>query len=126
MGMLLSPLVGFLVGKIVDAVVPSPSTSVYPLIPDVTAFTYEPPSLEVAIPTEKPTPYMGAPPTPPTVGAGLPYDLTLRTPTAPTYDFTTASKDVSLTMPSTAYDSTLESTDGNLTMPTITYEYQVS
>jgi hypothetical protein len=81
----------------------------------------------VAIPTEKPTPYMGAPPTPPTVGAGLPYDLTLRTPTAPTYDFTTATKDASPTnKPTTTYDSTLESTDGNLTMPTITYEYQVS
>jgi hypothetical protein len=80
----------------------------------------------VTTPTEKPAPYMGVTPTPPAVGAGLPYDTALRIPKAPAYDYTTTTKDASLTMPSTAYDSTLESTDGSLTMPTIAYEYEVS
>jgi hypothetical protein len=126
MGILLSPLVGFLVGKIVDAVVPIPSTSVYPLIPDVSAFTYTPPSIVIEKPAEKPPPSMGVPPTPPAVGAGLPYDLTLTMPKAPTYDYTTMSTDRSLTMPSTAYDTTLSTTDNSLTIPSITYEYEVS
>jgi hypothetical protein len=125
-GILLSPLVGFLVGKIVDAVVPSPSTSIYPLIPDVATFTYTPPKLVIEKPVEKPPPSMGVPPTPPAVGAGLPYDLTLVMPTAPTYDYTTISSDKSLTMPSIAYESTLSTTDNSLTMPSITYEYEVS
>jgi hypothetical protein len=126
MGILLSPLVGFLVGKIVDAVVPIPSTSVYPLIPDVSAFTYTPPSIVIEKPAEKPAPSMGVPPTPPAVGAGLPYDLSLGMPSAPTYDYTTVSTDRSLTMPSTTYDTTLSSTDNSLAMPLITYEYEVS
>jgi hypothetical protein len=66
------------------------------------------------------------PPTPPAVGAGLPYDLTLQAPKAPSYDSTTTTKDASLTMPSTAYDSTLSTTDNSLTMPSITYEYATS
>jgi hypothetical protein len=126
MGILLSPLVGFLVGKIVDAVVPMPSTSTYPLIPDVSAFTYTPPSVVIEKPAEKPPPSMGVPPTPPAIGVGLPYDLTLRVPQAPSYDSTTATKDSSLTMPSIACDSILETTDNSLTMPSITYEYAVS
>jgi hypothetical protein len=126
LGILASPLVGAIVGGIVDAVVPMPSTSTYPLIPDINALAYTPPSLQVTTPIGRATPYKGVLPIAQVKGAGLPYDLTLRTPTAPTYDYTTASKDASLTMPSTAYDSTLESTDGNLTMPTIAYEYQVS
>jgi hypothetical protein len=126
MGILLSPLVGFLVGKIVDAVVPIPSTSVYPLIPDVSAFTYTPPRIVIEKPAEKPAPSMGVLPTPPAVGAGLPYDFTLGMPSAPAYDYTTASTDRSLTMPSTTYDTTLSTTDNSLTMPSITYEYAVS
>jgi hypothetical protein len=126
MGILLSPLVGFLVGKIVDAVVPMPSTSTYPLIPDVSAFTYTPPSIVIEKPAEKPAPSMGVLPTPPAVGAGLPYDLTLQVPRAPSWDCTTATRDSSLTMPSTTYDTTLNTTDKSLTMPSITYEYAVS
>jgi hypothetical protein len=125
-GIMVSPIVGALIGEIVNAVVPMPSTPIYPLIPDINPLAYTPPSLEIVTPTEKPAPYMGMTPTPPAVGAGLPYDVLLRIPTAPTYDYTTATKDASLTMPSTAYDLTLESTDGNLTMPTIAYEYEVS
>jgi hypothetical protein len=126
MGIMVSPLVGALIGEIVNAVVPMPSTSTYPLIPDINPLAYTPPTLEVSKPTEKPPPSIGVTPTPPAVGAGLPYDFTLRMPSAPSYDYTTASTDRSLTMPSTAYDSTLESTDISLTMPAITYEYEVS
>jgi hypothetical protein len=48
----------------VDAVVPIPSTSIYPLIPDVSAFTYTPPSIVIEKPAEKPSPSMGTIPTP--------------------------------------------------------------
>jgi hypothetical protein len=69
---------------------------------------------------------MGTAPPPVTIGAGLPYDLTLKMPRAPSYDYTTTSRDSSLTMPSMVYDSILETTDNSLTMPSITYEYEVS
>jgi hypothetical protein len=96
------------------------------LIPEIPPFTYTPPTLEILTPTEKPYPYMGTAPAPVTIGAGLPYDLTLQVPRAPSYDYTTSTRDASLTMPSTAYDSTLSSTDNSLTIPSITYEYEVS
>jgi hypothetical protein len=104
MGIMVSPLVGALIGEIVNAVVPMPSTSTYPLIPDINALAYTPPTLQVATPTEKPAPSVGVTPTPPAVGAGLPYDTTLRMPSAPSYDFTTATSDKSLTMPTIAYE----------------------
>jgi hypothetical protein len=126
LGILASPLVGALIGGIVDSVVPSPATSTYPLIPDITPLTYTPPSIVIEKPVEKPPPSIGVTPTPPAVGAGLPYDLTLGMPSAPTYDCTTVSTDKSLTMPSTTYDTALSTTDNSLRMPSITYEYETS
>jgi hypothetical protein len=122
MGIVLSPFVGFLVGKIVDAVVPIPSTSIYPLIPDVSAFSYTPPGIVIEKPAEKPAPSMGTIPTPPVMGAGLPYDIALVLLKAPSYDYTTASKDAGLTMPSMGYDSTLEAIDASLMMPSLSLE----
>ncbi|GAJ20448.1 unnamed protein product [marine sediment metagenome] len=59
-----SPLVGYTVGRIVDAVIPVPATETYPLIPDITGFTYTPPTVEVTTPTEPtyPTPPPTLPP----------------------------------------------------------------
>lgn len=62
-GILTAPIVGRLVGEIVDAVVPIPSSATYPLIPSLPAFGYTPPTLSVSAPTP-PTP-----PTPTVVGA---------------------------------------------------------
>jgi hypothetical protein len=126
LGLLSAPFVGYFFGNLINGIIPTPSTTPIQLIPEITPFTYTPPTLEIPTPTEKPTPGLGVAPTPPTIGAGLPYDLTMKMPSAPTYDYSTTTRDASLTMPSTAYDSTLDSTDNSLTMPSITYEYQVS
>jgi hypothetical protein len=99
-----------LFGSIVDGLIPTPSTAPIQLIPEITPFTYSPPPLTIETPTEKPAPYMGTAPTPLTAGAGLPYDIALRMPNAPTYDYTTTTKDASLTIPA----------------PAIAYEYEVS
>jgi len=107
-GVVASPIIGRLVGEIVNAVVPLPSTSTYPLIPEIGAFAYTPPSLEITRPTEPTPPSVGAPPTPPAVGVGLPYDVTLKVWQKPTYDYTTVA------------------TSETLTMPTLEYEYEVT
>jgi hypothetical protein len=49
-------VIGRVVGEIVNAVVPMPSTSSYPLIPTIGGFTYTPPSLTIETPTEKTPP----------------------------------------------------------------------
>jgi hypothetical protein len=108
LGLLSAPFVGYLFGNMINGIIPSPSTTPIQLIPEIAPFTYTPPTLEILTPTEKPYPYIGTAPSPITVGAGLPYDLTLRVPQAPTYTYTTSSSDESLIM------------------PTITYEYEVS
>jgi hypothetical protein len=108
LGLLSAPFVGYLFGNMINGIIPSPSTTPIQLIPEIEPFTYTPPTLEILTPTEKPYPYIGTAPSPITVGAGLPYDLTLRVPQAPTYTYTTSSSDESLIM------------------PTITYEYEVS
>jgi hypothetical protein len=126
LGLISAPFVGYLFGSMVNGLIPTPSTAPMQLIPEITPFTYSPPPLEIQTPMEKPAPYMGVVPAPPTVGAGLPYDVALRMPGALTCDYTTTTKDASLRMPATACDLTLESTDTNLTMPAIAYEYEVS
>jgi hypothetical protein len=107
LGLIGSPFVAYLFGNIINGMIPTPSTTPMQLIPEIPMFTYSPPSLTIQTPTEKPSPTLGYPPTY-GVGYGLPYDVTLKIPHAPSYDFTTATNDRSLTMPS------------------ITYEYEVS
>ena len=126
LGLLSAPFVGYLFGNMINGIIPLPSTTPIQLIPEIAPFTYTPPTLEILTPTEKPYPYMGTAPAPVTIGAGLPYDLTLKMLKAPSYDYTTTSRDSSLTPPSMVCDSTLSTTDNGLTMPSITYEYAVS
>jgi hypothetical protein len=126
LGLIGSPFVAYLFGNIINGMIPTPSTTPMQLIPEIPMFTYSPPSLTIQTPTEKLSPYMGVTPTPPVVGAGLPYDIALRVFNAPTYDYTTSSSDASLTMPPRVYDATLETTDNSLTMPSISYEYEVA
>jgi len=64
MGMVASPIIGYILGRIVDAVTPSPSTETFPLIPSVGAFSYTPPTLSIVTPTERTTPSLGTPPQP--------------------------------------------------------------
>jgi len=128
LGLLSAPFVGYLFGNMINGIIPSPSTTPIQLIPEIPPFSYTPPPLAIGYPTERPYPELGTPPPSPllTTERGLPYDLTLRMPRPLTYDYTTASTDRSLTMPSTTYDTTLSTTDNSLTTPSITYEYEVS
>lgn len=75
LGIGLSPIIGYAIGKFVDALVPIPSTEPYPLIPNISGLTYTPPSLEVERPIEPTAPDIGAPPAMPIqTQTGLPYD----------------------------------------------------
>lgn len=66
LGLLLSPLVGYTIGTMIDSLIPSPSTPAFPLIPEITGLEYTPPSIDITRPEEptSPTP----PPSAPTYG----------------------------------------------------------
>jgi hypothetical protein len=66
LGLVGSPLIAYLFGNIINGLIPTPSTTPIQLIPEIPMFSYTPPSLEVATPTE-PTPPT-APPSPPAYG----------------------------------------------------------
>jgi len=55
-GMLAAPIVGNYVAHLVDAVVPIPTSTTYPLLPTIGEFSYTPPSMSVTTPTERETP----------------------------------------------------------------------
>jgi hypothetical protein len=61
LGLLGAPLVGYLFGNIINGLIPTPSTAPIQLIPEITPFTYSPPSLTIETPTEKPYPSIGEP-----------------------------------------------------------------
>jgi hypothetical protein len=101
LGLVASPLVGYLFGNIVNGLIPTPSTEPIQLIPEIAPFTYTPPSLTVETPTEKPYPEVGTSPSAPTrvTERGLPYDTT--TPITLTYDSTIVARDTSASISST-------------------------
>jgi hypothetical protein len=70
LGLLASPLVGYLFGNIVNGLIPTPSTEPIQLIPTIAPFTYTPPSLTVETPTERipPTQMPYTPSIPPVYG----------------------------------------------------------
>jgi len=121
LGLGLSPLVGYAIGKFVDCLLPMPSTEPYPLIPTISGFAYTPPSLDITRPSAPTPPYIGVPPTAPYVGLGLPYDVTLTILKAPTIDYTTTTTDKALVMPSLAIDQTTDSADNTLAMPSLNW-----
>lgn len=96
LGILLSPFIGYTIGRIVDAIVPLPSTEPYPLIPDITGFTYTPPQLTIERPTGISAPSIGVPPTPPTAGIGLPYDYPIQITVRTSVDYTTIARTITL------------------------------
>lgn len=55
-GIAASPLVGYFVGMIVDAVVPLPSAGSYPLVPSITPLSYSPSPITITPPSEKSAP----------------------------------------------------------------------
>ena len=74
MGLVVSPIAGYFAGRIIDAVIPIPSTEVYPLIPSIAGFEYTPPSITIPTPSE---------PTVPSIPPGLPPLY----PYTPTYQY---------------------------------------
>jgi hypothetical protein len=126
LGVVSSPFVGYIFGEIVDALLPTPSTTEFPLIPPIGLIPIT--VSEIEAPPEPPITYPPSPPSPPPpAGYGLPYDLTLTITPGESVDTTTASKDVRLTIITTeSVETTLESADGSLTPPSLTYETVVS
>ena len=55
-GIGVSPVVSAVVAEVIDNVIPTPSTSNFPLVPRIPLLTYSPPTLEVEVPEEKPAP----------------------------------------------------------------------
>jgi len=104
LGLVASPLVGWLFGNIVNGLIPTPSTEPIQLIPTIEPFSFSPPSLTVETPEEKPYPELGTSPSaPPRVTErGLPYDVTPNITL--TYDTTILSKDNTLSI-SLTYES---------------------
>jgi hypothetical protein len=125
-GVISSPFIGYIFGEIADALIPTPSTPEFPLIPPVSPISITLPSIEA--PPEPSITYPPSPLSPPSpVGYGLPYDLTLTIVTSESVETTTASTDDTLTIvTSESVETTLESTDITLTPPSLTYETEVS
>jgi len=61
LGLLGAPFVGYLFGSMINGIIPSPSTTPIQLIPDITPFSYTPPTLTIETPTEKAYPSIGQP-----------------------------------------------------------------
>lgn len=103
-GLLASPLVGYLFGSMVNGLVPTPSTEPIELIPSIPMFEYSPPALTITRPSER-VPIEAVPPsypTPPVVGYTPTTSKTI-TLMSPTYTTTTqmgASASQTLTEPS--------------------------
>ena len=74
MSLVISPIAGYFAGRVIDAVIPIPSTDVFPLIPTIEGFEYTPPTITIPTPSE---------PTPPTQPPGLPPLY----PYTPTYEY---------------------------------------
>jgi len=129
LGMFGSLFVGYILGELVDGLIPTPSTSSFQLIPTLTAPTI--PSFEMTItPPSIPTPPTpGFPttgiPTPPGIGYGLPYDVSLTMPRVSS-DTTISSRDLEPPPPTLSYDTTMDTSDGTLSTPTLSYETKVS
>lgn len=60
-GLLTSPITGYLVAKIIDIVVPKPSTNIFPVLPEMPKWEYKPPELTITRPSEKIVPPRGRP-----------------------------------------------------------------
>ena len=102
-GMLIAPFAGAIFGSIVDGLLPTPSTEPIPIVPQISPFSFTPPSLSITPPTRPSLPT--APTTPevppsPYVGA---VSKQLGIPSI-TYNVTTTSQDKALSIPSLSYD----------------------
>jgi len=122
LGIGLSPLIGYAIGKFIDALVPLPSTEPYPLIPSISGFAYTPPSLDITRPELPSAPSMGTSPSPPGYFPGI-VIFTL-TPLA-SYDWSTATPATTTTPITLTTTQTLDSTD-NKALILLSYETELS
>jgi len=128
LGLALSPIIGYTIGKFIDAIVPLPATETYPLIPSITGFEYTPPPMGIERPSEPARPT--APAIPPAYGY-VPVYLFDRETIKYTYTaITMAGKDISLPQ---ALTTTYEIDSGedyrqslNMNVCGLTYETEVT
>jgi hypothetical protein len=123
-GMLIAPFAGAIFGSIVDGLLPTPSTEPIPIVPQISPFSFTPPSLSITTPTRPSAPYPISPPTTGVIGLGLPYDINLSFPSI-SYDRTLSSKDSLNYVPSLSYTATIESMDAPHTVPSVDYERRI-
>ena len=102
-GLLIAPISGALFGSIIDGLLPTPSTEPIPIVPQISPFSFTPPSLSITPPTRPSLPT--APTTPevppsPLVGA---VSEQLSVPSI-TYDVNTMPQSKDLSAPSLSYD----------------------
>jgi hypothetical protein len=98
LGLIGSPFVAYLFGNIINGLIPTPSTTPMQLIPEITPFSYLPPSLTITTPTERipPTQIPYTPSAPPVYGYTPVADESLSLG-KPTYELRwDAGKDISL------------------------------
>ena len=106
-GMLIAPFAGAIFGSIVDGLLPTPSTEPIPIVPQISPFSFTPPSLSITPPTRPTAPSPIYPPTTGVIGLGLPYDINLRIPSI-SYDKTLSSKDSLNYIPSLDYERRID------------------
>jgi hypothetical protein len=123
-GIFASPLVGELVGTIVDAVVPLPATSTYPLIPDLPSFGYIPPSISVPTPSEKPAPTPTPSQAPTGAFTGL-VEPSLKA-TSESYEVNVmAGKDLSLQVAQLSYETLFSAWVETKTLEVVALSYEI-
>jgi hypothetical protein len=126
LGVVSSPFIGYVFSEIADALIPTPSTPEFPLIPPISPISITLPSIEAP---PEPSITLPSPPIspPPPTGYGLPYDLTSKIILGESIETTTVSRDATPTnTPRESLESTLEYNYSSLTLPSITYETELS
>lgn len=101
-GALAGAFAGAVFAEIVDAMIPTPSTTVFQLVPSMTL-----PSISLPRVTAPyvPTPAVPAAPEVPAIGYGLPYDIILDLGLNIVIDTSTESSDTTLNIPSTVVET---------------------
>jgi len=102
-GLLIAPISGALFGSIIDGLLPTPSTEPIPIVPQISPFSFTPPSLSITPPTPPSLPTTPTTPEVPPSPLGGALSEELGMPSI-TYDINTMPQDKTLNAPSLSYD----------------------
>jgi len=120
----IAPIAGYASAEIIDALIPTPSTANFELLPPLSMPKMTPPQLVIPEVEEKPAPEKVPIPS---IGYGLPYDIPLTLPPI-TLSYTKPLPPVlySLTLPQIdIYSVTVRRTNLQVSMPKVSYEYTI-